>query len=104
MAPIKRPIRKRNKTYLREWRGYAVPHMSQAAVARQLGRDHSTLQKLEAGKSPYNQDWLEELAMLYRCNPWDLISRDPRATRAIRSDVKSTESSLVCDARCREAL
>jgi transcriptional regulator with XRE-family HTH domain len=86
MAPIKRPPRQRHRTYLREWREFATDK-SMSEVARMIGYDHSTLQRLETGQRPYNQDQLERLAPIYGCQPHDLISRDPRAVRGMRSDV-----------------
>lgn len=86
MPPIKRPVRQRRRTYFREWREFATD-LSQSEVARRIERDHSSLQRLEAGISPYNQDWLELLAALYHCDPQDLISRDPRSSRGVQSDI-----------------
>jgi hypothetical protein len=51
------------------------------------GADHSSVQRLEAGQTPYTQWWLESLAVVYRCKPWDLISRDPRASRGFKIDI-----------------
>ena len=89
MSPIKRPTRRRRKTYLREWREFSTG-MSPAEVARHLGRDHSSLQRLESGAVPYNQDWLEDLSNLYLCDPQDLISRHPQSAKGPRSDVMSS--------------
>jgi transcriptional regulator with XRE-family HTH domain len=77
MAPIKRPTRIRSKTYLREWRKYR--RLSQAKVGALIGWDHSSIQRLETGQTPYNQDNLEMLAQVYMCEPIDLIARDPNA-------------------------
>jgi hypothetical protein len=88
MAPVKRPpLLQQHRVYFREWREFARPDLSQAAVARLIDADHSSLQRLEAGKNPYNAWWLESLAVIYRCKPWDLISRDPRASRGIKLDI-----------------
>ena len=75
MPAVKRPKRHRRRTYLREWRKYR--RMTLVQVARQLNFDHSSLQRLETGQTPYTQDHLEQLAEIYRCDPVDLISRDP---------------------------
>lgn len=77
MAPVKRPARTRRKTYLREWREYR--RLSQTKVGSMIGWDHSSIQRLESGQTPYNQDHLEILAQVYMCEPTDLISRDPNA-------------------------
>ena len=86
MPPIHRPPRERRRTYLREWREFTTDK-SMSEAARLIGYDHSTLQRLETGQKPYNQDHLEKLAAVYHCQPHDLISRDPRGGRGIRSDV-----------------
>jgi transcriptional regulator with XRE-family HTH domain len=91
VAPRKRPFRQRLRTYFREWREFSNPDFSQAA--RRVGRDHLSLQRLEAGKIPYSQDMLELLADLYGCKPWDLISRHPISARGMRSDVVSDYES-----------
>jgi transcriptional regulator with XRE-family HTH domain len=39
--------------------------------------DHSQLSRIERGESPYNQDNLEAFAVVLRCEPADLIMRDP---------------------------
>jgi transcriptional regulator with XRE-family HTH domain len=77
MPPIKRPPRTRRKTYLREWRQFR--NLSQHKVGSMIGWDHSSLQRLETGQTPYNQDHLEILAQVYMCEPIDLISRDPNS-------------------------
>jgi hypothetical protein len=86
MPPVKRPSRIRRRTYFKEWREFSTD-MSQNEVAKLIERDSSSLHRLEAGLIPYNQDWLEILAEVYRCEPYDLISRDPNGVRAIPSDV-----------------
>jgi transcriptional regulator with XRE-family HTH domain len=75
MPAVKRPKRHRRRTFLREWRNYRKMTLEQ--VAALIGYDHSNLVRLETGKIPYNQDHLELLAGVYRCEPTDLISRDP---------------------------
>jgi DNA-binding Xre family transcriptional regulator len=93
MAPIKRPPMQRRRTYFQEWREFSTD-LSQTEVAQRIGYNHSSVQRLEAGKLSYNQRWLEVLAKVYRCEPHDLISRDPFGSRAIRSDViKAYESA-----------
>jgi Helix-turn-helix domain len=88
MAPVKRaPPQYQHRVYFREWREFARPDLSQAAVARLIDADHSSLQRLEAGKNPYNAWWLETLAVVYGCKPWDLISRDPRGSRGFKIDI-----------------
>jgi len=77
MPSVKRPPRQRRRTYLREWRTYRQMTLEQ--VAAQIGYDHSNIVRLERGQIPYNQDHLELLAGVYRCEPADLITRNPLA-------------------------
>jgi transcriptional regulator with XRE-family HTH domain len=51
--------------------------MSQEDVAAQIDADRSTISRVERGESPYDQDILEKLAAVYRCDPEDLISTNP---------------------------
>lgn len=46
---------------------------------------HGNLSKIERGLVPYNQELLETLAELYRCEPVDLLIRDPSEPESIWS-------------------
>ena len=60
MAPRKRlSIVKPHRTYFAEWREFSRPDLSQAGVGRLVGMDHSSVGRLEKGKIPYDQWWLE---------------------------------------------
>lgn len=61
--------------FLREWRKRAGKTLE--AVAEELRMSHSQLSRIERGKQPYNQELLERLADLYRCEVVDLLIRDP---------------------------
>lgn len=56
--------------------------MTQEAAVQALGWSQSTLSRLEAGETPYDQDKLEQLAELYRCDVVDLIRTDPTDPQA----------------------
>lgn len=75
MPSVKRPHRERQRTYLKEWRDFR--DRKQNEVADLLEIAPSTLSRLEAGKTPYDQDILERLALVYGCDPEDLISVNP---------------------------
>lgn len=75
MAPVKRPPHQRKRTFLREWRQFR--EMSLEAAAARVGVDHSTLQRIEVGTSPYSQDTLEKLTLVYMCSTTDLLETDP---------------------------
>ena len=76
MAPVKRPPRKRQRTYFREWRLHH-DKLKQYEAAEALEIDSSTLSRLESGESPYDQDMLEKMALLYGCDPGDLLAINP---------------------------
>lgn len=65
----------RQRTFLREWRKHR--HKTLEAVADHLHMSHSQLSRIERQQQPYNQELLEALADLYRCDVVDLIIRDP---------------------------
>jgi transcriptional regulator with XRE-family HTH domain len=83
MAPIKRPPRARRKTYIREWRQFR--QLTLAAAGKLTGFDHSSIQRLETGQTPYSQDHIEALAQIYECEPAQLIYQDPGSSRQARS-------------------
>ena len=86
MAPIKRPKPPPRRIYLREWR-LRAGYSSVEAAAKKIGYNHSTLQRLEKGDTPWNCDHLAALADLYGCLPHELVSRHPDGATSIRSEV-----------------
>ena len=56
--------------------------MIQEAAAERLGITQCTLSRIETGKLPYNQDFLEQAAKVYNCTAIDLIGRNPFDTSA----------------------
>ncbi len=75
MPPVPKPKHKRSKHFLREWRKFR--EKSQAQIAEAIEVDQSTISNVENGKTPYDQDLLERLALLYGCDPEDLIAINP---------------------------
>jgi transcriptional regulator with XRE-family HTH domain len=54
-----------------------------AADAAQI--THGTLSRIERGLVPYNQDLLENLALLYGCDPAELLVQNPaEASRIVQ--------------------
>lgn len=82
MAPVKKPMRQRTRTFLRQWREYR--DRSQDSVAETLEIDRSTISRVERGESPYDQDLLERLALIYGCEAHDMLSINPLAPDAPR--------------------
>ena len=66
---------KRGPTFLRAWRKYRK--LTQEAVAERVGVDRTTIGRIENGELPYNQDFLEKVALIYGCEPEDLLAIDP---------------------------
>jgi transcriptional regulator with XRE-family HTH domain len=75
MAPVKKPLHSRSPTFLREWREFR--DLSQEEVADRLEIDRTTLSKIERRLLPYNQDFLERAALVYGCEPADILNTNP---------------------------
>lgn len=75
MPPVKKPVRQRRRHFIREWRDFR--NKTQEQVADMIGISATNYGRIENGKVPYNQDFLEELAYALMCEPWDLLNRDP---------------------------
>jgi transcriptional regulator with XRE-family HTH domain len=79
----------RRPTYIRSWRKHRGLTLAQLAdrLATELEVEISEgqLSRIERGETPYSQDILESLAAVLRCEPADLLVRDPAAIDAIWS-------------------
>src|SRR5688572_301694 len=75
MPPVKKPHRDRIPHFFGKWREHAG--LTQDQVVEKLGWSQSKISRLEAGKTPFNQDDLEMAAELYRCSPAELLLVDP---------------------------
>lgn len=74
----------RQHTFLRAWRKHSG--LSLQAVAEKLGmEDHTSLSRVERGIYPYSQDLLENLALIYGCDPAELLASDPERPSNIHS-------------------
>lgn|SRR5271166_1704520 len=101
MPAKKRPQRARRRTYLREWRQYR--QMTLVQVAPMIGWDHSSLGRLERGETPYNQDHLELLADIYRCQPTDLLIRNPEVDEPSETELVRQLASAPPELRAQAA-
>jgi len=61
--------------FIRAWRKYRG--LTQAQLAERIGIDRSYLSNIETGRRRYDQPFLEAAAEALRCEPPDLIMRDP---------------------------
>lgn len=75
MAPHPKPRRTRARTFLREWREFR--DLTQEQAADRVGVNRTTIGRIENGKIPYNQDFLEKAALAYGCEVADLVSVNP---------------------------
>lgn len=75
----KRPPRKRlgpsKKHFIKEWRRYR--DMGQAEVATLLSVSTSHISQIERGTMNYTRATLEDLAYALKCEPADLLGRNP---------------------------
>lgn len=79
----------RRPTYIRAWRKHRDLTLAQLAdrlqVELEVDISEGQLSRIERGETPYSQDILEALAQALRCEPADLIMRDPTQPDAIWS-------------------
>ena len=77
----------RRPTFIRSWRKHRNLTLAQMAdrLATELEVDISEgqLSRIERGETPYSQDILESLAAVLRCEPADLLMRDPATPEGI---------------------
>ena len=83
MPRIAKPRRPLQKTYLREWRDFRG--LTQEQAAERLDISRTQLSRIESGKQPYNQGFIEAAAEAYGCTVPDLIVRDPTNASAVWS-------------------
>lgn len=65
----------RSRVFLREWRKFRG--LTQEQVAERTEIDQSTVQRIEAGKLPYNEETLERFALAFGCEVTDILSINP---------------------------
>lgn len=65
----------RDHVFLREWRKFRK--LTQEQVADRTGIDQSTVQRIEAGKLPYNEETLQRFAHAFGCDVADLFTINP---------------------------
>ena len=63
------------KHFIRQWRKHRG--LTLEALAERVSMTHGNLSRIERGEVPYNQVLLERLAEELRCDPVDLLIRDP---------------------------
>lgn len=63
------------RVFFREWRNYRNLTLEQAA--ERIGMTHANLSRIELGRQRYDETTLSRMAEAYRCEPVDLLVRDP---------------------------
>ena len=87
-----------SRHFIREWRKHRG--LSQEHLAERIGMNRAYLSKIESGKRRYDQPFLEAAADVLRCEPADLIVRDPSDPDGIWSiwdQLKPVERSQVVE-------
>jgi len=83
--PHPKPARRR--TFIRAWRKHRDLTLGKLAerlsTELELQISEGQLSRIERGETPYSQDILEAVAAVLRCEPADLIMRDPREPDAL---------------------
>lgn len=65
----------RRRIFVREWRKHRG--LTQAQLAERIGIDQGQLSKIENRKRQYDEEFLALAADALRCEPVDLLIRDP---------------------------
>jgi transcriptional regulator with XRE-family HTH domain len=110
MPPVKKPPHSRGATYMRQWRKFKK--LTQEQAAERCDVDRTTLGRIEKGELPYNQDFLEKLALAYGVDVIDILTVDPLVPDPPRlvydrlrkaSKEKQQQAMLILDALLRDA-
>lgn len=90
-SPHPKPARR--PTFIRAWRKHRNLTLAQLtdrlSVELEMEISESQLSRIERGETPYGQDILEALSEVLRCEPADLIMRDPKLSDGIWSLIDS---------------
>ena len=90
--------RKRRPTFFKQWRIHR--HLSQERLAERLDTSVASVSRIETGRQPYTQDYLEALASALQTDPASLLMRDPSDPEAIWSiwdNAKQGEKKKILD-------
>jgi transcriptional regulator with XRE-family HTH domain len=75
MAKTKHHRFNRDYVHLLEWRKFRG--LTQEQVAERTCIDQSTVQRIEAGRLPFNEETLERFALAFGCDMQDLFMVNP---------------------------
>lgn len=82
MAKVRTNFKTKRPTYIKAWRKQ-IKGLTLERLAERIGVTAGALSQLERGETGYTQPMLEALAVELRCEPADLIMRDPKAEGGI---------------------
>lgn len=77
MGKVRSNLKTQRRTYIRQWRKFR--NLTLAQLAERIDVTAGALSQLERGDVSYTQPMLEALADALRCEPSDLITRDPNS-------------------------
>ncbi len=87
LRPHPKPARR--PTFIRAWRKHRGLTLAQLAdrlaTEMEVEISEGQISRIERAETPYSQDILEAIASVLRCEPADLIMRDPTSSDAIWS-------------------
>jgi transcriptional regulator with XRE-family HTH domain len=95
---IRDPRRTRKRTFLRQWREYR--NLTLEKAAERFDMSAAQLSRIETGKSPYTQDFLELAAYAYQTDAASLLMRDPADPDAVWSlweTAKPSQRRMIID-------
>jgi transcriptional regulator with XRE-family HTH domain len=90
--------KKRRPTFFKQWRHHR--NLSQERLAERLDTSVASVSRIETGRQPYTQDYLEALASALQTDPASLLMRDPEDPEAIWSiwdNAKQGEKKKILD-------
>lgn len=73
----------KRRLFLKEWRKFRG--LNQEQLAERIGINQGHYSRIEQRKRPYDEEFLERAAEALRCEPADLLMRDPTDPEGIWS-------------------
>ena len=91
MPPVKKTHPPLRPTFLQKWRRHRG--LTQEQAAELLGFSAPIISRIESGKSPYTQRFIEIAADVYGCTPGDLLDTDPTIKSPLNSIIELLKAS-----------
>jgi transcriptional regulator with XRE-family HTH domain len=71
----------RFRHFIKEWRKFR--QLNQEQLAERIGTSVASVSRIESGKQPYTQDFLEAAAGVLNTSPGSLVMRNPEGDDAL---------------------